>query len=98
MVNGSLPSLNLANLELSNIPFELGKGSGSYLSYYYADAYGQPVGFTATVDSISGPIPYAAEPGSLTLFLLGAAGLATHVIRRRLRFRLVSFLAVADAG
>ena len=88
-VNGSLPSLNLANLQLNNIPFLLGKGSGSYLSWQVevpnATVGEHLIGFTASVDSISGPVAYAPEPASLTLFLLGAAGLAARGMRRRLR-------------
>ncbi|HEY7315334.1 MAG TPA: hypothetical protein VH643_38740 [Gemmataceae bacterium] len=88
-VNGSLPSLNLANLQLNKIPFLLGKGSGSTISWQApvpnAEGVEHLIGFTASVNSISGPVAYAPEPESLTLFLLGAAGLATRGLRRRLQ-------------
>lgn len=82
-VNGSLPTLNLANLQLSNLPLNL---STSFLNYR---AVGMaPPGenlFAASVTSISGPFYATPEPGSLTLFLLGVAGLAARGLRRRLR-------------
>ncbi len=93
---GSFPSLNLANLQLNSLPLNL-KPYSNTLSFSYGD---QILGFDfeASVNSISAPVSGVPEPGSFSLFLLGAAGLATHGIRRRLRFRLVSFLAFADAG
>lgn len=79
-VNGSLPTLNLANLQLSNLPLNL---STSFL-YYKAVGMAPPGEnvFAASVTSISGPFYPAPEPGSLTLFLLGTVGLATRRIRR----------------
>ncbi|HWG44080.1 MAG TPA: PEP-CTERM sorting domain-containing protein [Gemmataceae bacterium] len=69
-----LPTLNLANLPLNNIPLYSG-------SFDYTDLTG--FGFQAQVNSIS--LHSAPEPGSLTLFLLGTAGLAARGMRRRLR-------------
>ncbi|HEY7312011.1 MAG TPA: PEP-CTERM sorting domain-containing protein [Gemmataceae bacterium] len=69
-----LPTLKLANLQLNNMPLSSGE-------FDYTNLYG--FGFQAQVDSIgTRPEP---EPGSLTLFLLGAAGLAARGMRRRLR-------------
>lgn len=89
---GALPSYDLSNLQLNKIPFALRStsfgGNFSHLGYDYntniADSH--PSGsyaFDATVTSIT-PADYGApEPGSLTLFLLGASGLALRGMRRR---------------
>lgn len=80
---GSLPSSNLADLQLNNIPVNpFSGGYPSFLKYYIPN--GNNVGFEASMNSISAPMHGAPEPGSLTLFLLGAAGLAVRAMRRRL--------------
>lgn len=97
-INGPLPASSLASLQLNNLPVNW---STSSLNYSFAeDPMPGDVGdsFTASVTSISSPVYGAPEPGSLTLFLLGAAGLAARCLSRRSRFRLVSFLAVGVAG
>lgn len=90
--NNLLPTFNLADLQLNTVPFALGStsfgGNSSDLGYYYNtnSGYDHPnalFAFEASVDSISGPMAGTPEPGSLTLCLLGAAGLATRRIRRR---------------
>jgi hypothetical protein len=87
---GSLPTLNLANLQLNKIPFALGFTFGNApMSEFDFEKVSYTTGaidvlFGATVFSVSGPVAPLPEPGSLTLFLLGAAGLATRGIRRRL--------------
>lgn len=83
-VNGSLPTLNLASLQLNNLPLNLATSSFGY-SYAFDMMPGGQVSFMASVDSISAPMYGAPEPGALTLFLLGAAGLAGRAMRRRLR-------------
>lgn len=82
---GSLPSLNLAEFQFNKLPVVLGNVNYSNFQYsYVASPTSTPLGFIASVDSIPGAIAAAPEPGSLTLFLLGAAGLATRGMRRRL--------------
>lgn len=91
--------VGLQNLRLNNIPFALGpsinhKGVVSDLFWVTQEhSYGRSIdswyvsNFNANVDSISGTGPMVAsvpEPGSLTLFLLGAGGVAARAIRRRL--------------
>lgn len=82
-VNGPLPTLNLASLQLNSLPINL-----STSSFFYSDEVdlmpGSQVYFNASVDSISAPRLGAPEPGTLTLFLFGAAGLAARGMRRRL--------------
>lgn len=86
----SLPTLNLANLQLNKIPFALGFTPGNApTSEFDFEKVGYTTGkidalFGATVFSISGPVGPLSEPGSLTLFLLGAVGLAARGMRRRL--------------
>lgn len=67
----SLPTLDLANLSLTAPPFTPTNGD---LTYAY-----KAFSFMAATDSIS--LASVAEPGSLTLFVLGIGGL----IARRLR-------------
>jgi len=82
-VNGPLPTLNLANLQLNQLLINTSTSSFEYS--FAADMMpGWQQSFTASVDSISAPTYGAPEPGSLTLFLLGATGLAASSIRRRL--------------
>lgn len=97
LMTGTLPTLNLAKFQFNNLPVVSGSGlpvvpglwspSNLFANYQtfeknpYNDLY---YAFDASVDSIPGAIMGAPEPGSLTLFLLGAAGLAAHGIRRRL--------------
>ncbi|SRR5579883_260975 len=83
----SFPTSNLSDWQLNSIPLNLPK---SDFSYYVQWADPMPgdwgYSFNASVDSISGPMAGtlpSPEPGSLTLFLFGAAGLATRRIRRR---------------
>jgi hypothetical protein len=91
-VTGQLPTLNLANLQLNQLSINTSTSSFGYS--FAADMMpGGQDSFTASVDSISAPKYGTPEPGSLTLFLLGASGLALRGVHRRLRFRLVSFLA-----
>jgi hypothetical protein len=91
-VNGPLPALNLANLQLNQLSINTSTSSFGY--GLAADMMpGWQQSFTASVDSISAPKYGTPEPGSLTLFLLGASGLALRGVHRRSRFRLVSFLA-----
>jgi hypothetical protein len=80
-VNGPLPTLNLANLQLNSLPI-----NWSTSSFGYSDEVdlGGQLSLTASVDSISAPRYGAPEPGSLTLFLLGAAALSARGMRRRL--------------
>ncbi len=80
---GSLPTMNLANLQLNTLPLNL---SASSFNYSFAEDLGplDQQSFVASVDSISSPVYGAPEPGSLTLFLLGVAGFAARGMRRRL--------------
>jgi hypothetical protein len=80
---GSLPTMNLASLQLNTLPLNL---SASSFNYSFAEDLGpfDQQSFVASVDSISAPVYGAPEPGSLTLFLLGAFGVAAHGMRRRL--------------
>ncbi len=96
---GSFPTLNLSNLQLNSVPIIFSKSDFSYF-VQWADPMPGDVGygFNASVNSISAPVYGAPEPASLTLFLFGAAGFAALGIRRRLRLRLVSFLAIATVG
>jgi hypothetical protein len=71
----SLPTLNLANLSLTAPPFTSNPGRVMY-------AY-KAFSFWAVTDSIS--LSTAPEPGSLSLFVLGAVG----AIASRLRARIV---------
>ena len=86
----SLPTLNLASLQLNKIPFALGFTFGNApMSEFDFEKVGYTTGaidvlFSAHVFSISGPVGPLPEPGSLTLVLLGAAGLAARGMRRRL--------------
>src|SRR5579884_1017712 len=81
-VNGPLPTLNLANLQLNQLSINTSASSFEY--GFAADMMpGGQASFTASVDSISAPKYGTPEPGSLTLFLLGAAGLAARGVRRR---------------
>jgi hypothetical protein len=88
---------SLANLHLDTIPFAFGPPiTHNYVSSYlnwvtqsyslntsidsqYASSFG------AIVDSFAVSVASTPEPGTLTLFLLGAAGLSASVLRRRLR-------------
>ncbi|MGH7170924.1 MAG: PEP-CTERM sorting domain-containing protein [Gemmataceae bacterium] len=80
-----LPTLNLAEFQLTKLPVILDNVNYSYLTYYsYSYTLGEGYQIEAAVDSIPGVTAAAPEPGSLTLFLLGAAGLAAGGIRRRL--------------
>lgn len=89
------PLLNLSDLQLNSIPFNPSKSEFDYnIQYDMPDS----IGFYASVDSISKPTAGTPEPGSITLFVLGATPIAVFGVRRRLRFRLVSFLAFADAA
>jgi hypothetical protein len=95
---GRLPTLNLANLWLYDVPWVLGSpppNLGYSSSFLYNNFNVGGAYFSATLASVSGPLSGAPEPRSLTLFLLGAVALTARGICRRLRFRLVSFLAVA---
>lgn len=95
-VNGPLPTLNLAKLQLNQLSINTSTSSFGY--GLAADMMpGYQASFDASVDSIAAP-KYTPEPGSLTLFLLGTAGLAARGVRWRRHLRLVSFLAVATAG
>lgn len=82
----SFPTSNLSDWQLNSIPLNL---PHSDFNYYVQYADSQPeMSFDASVNSMSGPIagiPSAPEPGSFTLFLLGAAGLVARGMRRRLR-------------
>jgi hypothetical protein len=84
----SLPTLNLAQFSFDNLPISRSSSPSIYpqgttqFDYAYQDSK-LSLGFTATVDSVPGA-HMVPEPGSLTLFLLGAAGLAARGIRRRL--------------
>ena len=69
-----LPTLNLANLSLTAPPFIPKNGT---LAYAY-----KAFSFLAVPDSIS--LSTAPEPGSLTLFVLGAVGAAASRFRRRI--------------
>ncbi|HZV07375.1 MAG TPA: hypothetical protein VE999_19990 [Gemmataceae bacterium] len=71
----ALPTLNLANLSLTAPPFTPNDGM---VTYQY-----KAFSFVAVTDSIS--LATAPEPGSLTLFVLGAVG----AIASRLRPRIV---------
>ncbi|HEY7423651.1 MAG TPA: PEP-CTERM sorting domain-containing protein [Gemmataceae bacterium] len=86
----SLPTLDLASLQLNKIPFSLGFTFGNTpMSEFDFEQFGYTTGaidvlFGATVFSISGPVAPLPEPGSFTLFLLGIVGLAARGRRRRL--------------
>jgi hypothetical protein len=75
------PTLDLSNLQLNSMPLNLPK---SDFSYDVQSDMQDVMSFDASVDSISRPMAGTPEPGSLTLFLLGAAGLAARGIRRRM--------------
>jgi hypothetical protein len=80
---GPLPTLNLMKLQLDKLPIDLSHSSFSY-QYAVDLAPVDQTQFTASVDSISGPVTSAPEPGSLMLFLLGAAGFASHGVWHQL--------------
>jgi hypothetical protein len=86
-VLGPLPTLNLADFQLNKLPIVLRNEGYSMFQYGY-DAYSGAdylgPNFFASVDTIPG-VSYTPEPGSLTLVLLGAPGLAARGLRRRLR-------------
>lgn len=87
----SLPTLDLAKFSFDKLPVIWNSNPSLYsgttqFDYIYQGSNLQQIGITATVDSIPG-VHMVPEPGSLTLFLLGAAGLA--VIRLRSRFGFV---------
>lgn len=75
----SIPMSELMNVQLNSLPLNL---SASYLQYSWGNDLAA-ISLVTSVDSISAPVYGAPEPGSLTLFLLGAGGLAIHGIRRR---------------
>jgi hypothetical protein len=87
LLTAPLPTLNLAKFQFdglpvvwsSNPPLDDPQGA-THFQYAYQNGNLQ-LGFTATVDSIPGA-HMVPEPGSLTLFLLGAAGLAARGMRR----------------
>jgi hypothetical protein len=79
--NDSIATSQLANLHLDSMHLDL---SASYL-HYDASVNLQGYAFTASVNTISGPIAISPEPGSLTLFLLGTAGLALYRLHPRFR-------------
>lgn len=73
-----LPTMNLTELQLNHTPLVL----SSNLYYRFEWSPTQIISFTASVDSVTRVNP---EPGTLTLCLLGAAGLAAGGLRRRWR-------------
>lgn len=78
----SLPTAGLRNLQLNNLPLYL---YNSYLQYDWGNGI-EGITLVTSVNSISSPFTaQAPEPGSLALFLLGAAGLAARGMRRSLR-------------
>jgi hypothetical protein len=77
----SIPTSELMNLELNRLPLYL---YDSYLQYNWGEDYLAAISLVTSVDSISAPVYGSPEPGSLTLFLLGAAGFAARGVRRRL--------------
>ncbi|HTU22407.1 MAG TPA: PEP-CTERM sorting domain-containing protein [Gemmataceae bacterium] len=78
----SFPTMNLANLNFNSIPINFSTSDFNFIISAEDEQFVNT--FDASVDSISGPFYGAPEPGSLTLFLLGAAGLAVGGVRRRL--------------
>ncbi len=74
------PTSNLADLQLNSVPFD-----DRLLNY----AYGMhpltlPVlGIYVQADPLSSPTSSTPEPGSLTLFLLGALGMSARYLRAR---------------
>ncbi len=72
-----VPPANLMNFQPDNFPFDT--GTFSYSSG--APGFGGTE-FTAQVDRTILLASTAPEPGSLTLFLLGAIGLAARRLRR----------------
>jgi hypothetical protein len=85
-----LPALGLASLDLTKIPFAFGEHGlvGSFFqlgTYKFGPNNSEDVSqFSAHVDSITVSTASTPEPGSLTLFLLGVAGLTARGMRRRM--------------
>lgn len=74
-----LPTLNLSNLDLNDIPFTLNPPSG-----YDPNVLNEEINsfqFNADINSLSTSISSTPEPGSLVLFTLGALGLALRRFR-----------------
>jgi len=75
---GPLPTLDLAHLQLDHIPINNGATYFTYSSGSLTSAFSA---ISADVTSVT--LASAPEPGSLTLFLLGAVGLVSRRLRPR---------------
>jgi hypothetical protein len=80
MTDRTIPTVNLADFQLNTVHVT-SNPIYSFFNYNYSPSFGTNYDFSATVVSISGG-PVAPEPGTLTLFFLGAVGLAARGIRR----------------
>jgi hypothetical protein len=79
----NLPTTNLANLQMNNVPFNIRNFEYSYTSFSNPTAGVTNSSFTASVDPLSNPSS-TPEPGSLTLFVVGALGLCLRRLHPRL--------------
>jgi hypothetical protein len=79
--NSPLPNLSLANVQLNRLPLNLLSSHLDFQSWVNVQGYS----FEVSVNSISAPMASNPEPGSLTLFLLGAGGLLVSHLRSRTR-------------
>jgi hypothetical protein len=85
----SVPTAELMNLQLNRLPLY---SYDSYLQYDWGHDNIAAISLVSSVDSISAPVYGSPEPGSLTLFLLGAAGLAARSLRHRSLFHFLPCL------
>jgi hypothetical protein len=88
LLTAPLPSLDLAKFQFDKLPVVWSNAipvlpqDNTNFQWIYQNGNLQ-LGITASVDSIPGAL-LTPEPGSLMLFLLGAAGLAARGMRRRM--------------